>query len=93
MTFRPAHEPEPEVVDPLDVDPLDVDPLDVDALDVEQADAETFEAPEAPTTGDPAVDETLARLAFATGRPLADQVAVYDDVHRTLTDRLADVGG
>jgi hypothetical protein len=92
VTFRPAYEPEPAVTDDLAVDDLAEDDSPV-TDDGEQVDAETFQAPAAPMTGDAAVDETISRLALATGRPLADQVAVYDDVHRTLTDRLADVGG
>lgn len=46
-----------------------------------------------PQTGDPAVDEALSRLAGAADLPLEEQVGVFDAVHRTLQDRLADVDG
>jgi hypothetical protein len=46
-----------------------------------------------PHTGDLAVDEALTRLAEATDLPLEEQVGVFDAVHRTLQDRLADVDG
>lgn len=49
--------------------------------------------PEPPQTGDPAVDDALARLVAAAGRSLEEQVPVYDAVHRTLQDRLADLEG
>ena len=49
--------------------------------------------PEAPRTGDPGVDEAVARLREAVGRSLDGQVAAYDGVHRALQDRLADVEG
>jgi metal-dependent amidase/aminoacylase/carboxypeptidase family protein len=49
--------------------------------------------PEAPHTGDDAVDAAVQLLAGVCDRPLDDQLAVYDAVHRTLQDRLADVEG
>ena len=49
--------------------------------------------PAVPQTGDPTVDEALARLAGAADLPLEEQVGVFDAVHRTLQDRLADVDG
>jgi hypothetical protein len=48
---------------------------------------------EPPCTGDDAVDAAMQRLAGISGRPLDDQLAEYDAVHRTLQDRLADVEG
>lgn len=51
------------------------------------------EQPEIPHTGDDAVDAAVQSLADVSGRPLEDQLAVYDAVHRTLQDRLADVEG
>jgi hypothetical protein len=47
--------------------------------------------PDAPATGESAVDEALARLSQISETPTADHVDVYDDVHRRLTDALADV--
>jgi hypothetical protein len=45
----------------------------------------------APATGESAVDDALARLSQTTEAPTADHVEIYDDVHRRLTDALADV--
>jgi hypothetical protein len=43
------------------------------------------------STGDPAVDEALGRLAELDGLPVREHVAVLDAVHAALQDRLADV--
>ena len=51
------------------------------------------DVPEAPQTGDPGVDEAVARLREAVAGPLDGQVVAYDAVHRALQDRLADVEG
>jgi len=45
---------------------------------------------EPPRTGDPRVDEAIAGLAGISGRPPAEHVAVYEEVHRRLQDTLAD---
>jgi hypothetical protein len=47
---------------------------------------------EPPVTGDEAVDEILAALAGVDGEPLEVRLGVLERVHRTLQDRLADVG-
>jgi hypothetical protein len=52
-----------------------------------------IEAPAPPHTSDLAVDEAVVLLARSMAEPLEEQVAVYDAVHRTLQDRLADVEG
>jgi hypothetical protein len=49
--------------------------------------------PQPPHTGDELVDAAVERLSRAATAPLEDQLAVYDAVHRTLQDRLADVEG
>jgi hypothetical protein len=54
---------------------------------------ESIERPEPPVTGDEAVDQAVARLADAAAAPLEEQLPVFDAVHRTLQDRLADVEG
>jgi len=61
-----------------------------EAPDVPAADAPGLEVPH---TGDPAVDEALARLGEAAALPLEEQVNTFDAVHRILQDRLADVDG
>jgi hypothetical protein len=43
-------------------------------------------------TGDEAVDEILAALAGVGDEPLEVRLGVLERVHRTLQDRLADVG-
>jgi len=48
---------------------------------------------EAPACGDVAVDDAVARLVDLPLLPLDEHPAVYEGVHRTLTDRLADVEG
>jgi hypothetical protein len=49
--------------------------------------------PEPPLTGDGAVDDAVRLLDGVTELPVEEQPAVYDVVHRTLQDRLADVDG
>jgi hypothetical protein len=44
-------------------------------------------------TGVAGVDEATALLAELDALPTADQVAVYDKVHRQLQDSLADLDG
>jgi hypothetical protein len=51
------------------------------------------ELPEPPCTGDEAVDAAVQQLSRIADEPLEDQLGVYDTVHRTLQDRLADVEG
>jgi hypothetical protein len=46
-----------------------------------------------PVTGDREVDDAVARLLDLPAVPLEDHPAVFEAVHRTLTDRLADVEG
>lgn len=45
-----------------------------------------------PLTGDDAVDEATAALAGVADEPLEVRLGVLERVHRTLQDRLADVG-
>ena len=95
-------------VEPADLDEQshgeqpDIEQLDGEQLEGEQSDgdqpelAERFDAadlPEPPYTGEPGVDEALARLASVTGATLEEQLPVLESVHRTLQDRLADVDG
>lgn len=46
-----------------------------------------------PLTGDAAVDEALRTLQGVEELDLRSQVAVFEDVHRALQDRLADAEG
>jgi len=62
------------------------------APDVLPADR-SADLPEPPRTGDDLVDAAIERLSRVATEPLEEQLAVYDAVHRTLQDRLADVEG
>jgi hypothetical protein len=44
------------------------------------------------SSGHPQVDAALHRLAEAEGKSPSEQLAIYEDVHRTLQDALADAG-
>jgi hypothetical protein len=58
--------------------------------------AEGSQAPEHhPVAGravDPRVEDALSRLDELDGMPLAEQVAVFDDIHQRLEGVLADPG-
>lgn len=41
-------------------------------------------------TGNPTVDAALARLGDTVDLPVAEQVEVFDEIHRRLQDALAD---
>src|SRR5262245_46098921 len=56
-----------------------------------EADTGQHRVPGAPVTGETAVDDALARLGEVGDAPTAEHVEIYDDVHRKLTDTLADV--
>lgn len=47
--------------------------------------------PDPPVTGDPGVDEAVAAAARSVGLGVEEQVQLFESVHRTLQDRLADV--
>jgi hypothetical protein len=81
-------------------EPLESDPVDHELQPGQGADLNDWsdrrdpaELPEPPRTGEPGVDEVLARLASVTGASLEEQLPVLESVHRTLQDRLADVDG
>lgn len=46
-----------------------------------------------PVTGEPRVDDALARLADLTALPVDEHVGVFEDVQRRLHDTLADLTG
>ena len=58
---------------------------------VEQDLDSALELPHAPSTGDFRVDSALSRLEELAGVPVAEHVAVYDDVHAQLRVALADL--
>ena len=49
--------------------------------------------PEPPATGDPAVDAAVRELALAAAGPLEAQLTGFEETHKVLQDRLADVEG
>lgn len=49
--------------------------------------------PEVQPSGDARVDAALARLADTTDLPIAEQIEVFDEVHRRLQDALAQAHG
>ena len=49
--------------------------------------------PLAPVTGDPAIDDAMARLARAQGGSAADRIDAGERAHRMLQERLSDLGG
>jgi hypothetical protein len=46
-----------------------------------------------PVAADPRVGAAVRRLDELTGRPLAEQVEVYESVHRSLQESLAEAAG
>jgi hypothetical protein len=44
-----------------------------------------------PSTGDPRVDDAVARLDDLAGLPVAEHLAVFEYVHERLTEALGDV--
>ena len=49
--------------------------------------------PEVEPTGDARVDAALARLGDTADLPVAEQIEVFDEVHRRLQDALAQAHG
>src|SRR5215831_14828267 len=45
-----------------------------------------------PATGDSRVDEAVAQLEDLAGRPVAEHPAIFERVHRGLTEALGDAG-
>lgn len=45
-----------------------------------------------PPTGEPQVDEAIARLSELSGLPVAEHPAVFEDVHRRLAETLGELG-
>jgi hypothetical protein len=46
-----------------------------------------------PLTGEPRVDDAMARLADLVSLPVSEHVGVFEDVQRRLHDTLADLSG
>jgi len=63
---------------------------DVDHSD-DSGDAEPVAEPELTSTGDYRVDVAVSRLQELPGLPVADHVALFEDVHAQLQTALADL--
>jgi hypothetical protein len=46
-----------------------------------------------PVTGEPRVDDAMARLTDLASLPVSEHVGVFEDVQRRLHDTLADLSG
>lgn len=70
-------------------------PVQPSVVSVPADDAPATAADDAPAevvpTGEPRVDGALATLAGLAGRPVSEQVAGYEEIHRALQDTLATV--
>ncbi len=66
--------------------------VEVPLLDARPVDgAGQLELPALPQTGDPRVDDALARLHELEQLPVEEHLPVYRDVHRRLHETLADL--
>lgn len=62
-------------------------------VDESQARPSGITLPTLPITGEPRVDDALARLGDLAGMPVGEHVEVFEDVHRRLHGTLADLAG
>lgn len=87
-----------EAADPFDAEVADPDPFEADDFDAADV-VDAFDSPAEPRmaeaewepTGDPRVDDAVARLADLPGLPVDEHVAVFDEVARRLHDALAGI--
>ncbi len=83
--------------DDLDLDESSVDgdlkevTVETDTIFVDQA--PTVVMTSLPVTGEPRVDDAIARLNDLATLPVDEHVAVFEDVQRRLHDTLADLSG
>jgi hypothetical protein len=71
---------------------IDEGPVDEESVDqgpVDDAPVETS----APASGDPRVDAAMQRTAELAGTSPTEHVEIYEDVHRSLQEVLADASG
>ena len=69
------------------------EPASIDGTAGTQAPAASWRpvVPRAPSTGDPRVDDAVARLDDLAGLPVAEHLAVFEYVHERLTEALGDL--
>jgi hypothetical protein len=70
----------------VDEELVDQAPIDTEAVDTEAVDTE-------PASGDPRVDAAMRRAAELVGTSPTEHVEIYEDVHRSLQEVLADASG
>jgi hypothetical protein len=83
---------EPADDEPVDVELVDVEPVDVEPVDNEPVDNDSVET-SAPASGDPRVDAAMQRARELAGTSPTEHVEIYEDVHRSLQEVLADASG
>ena len=66
---------------------------DVDFLDEQAPTAPVVAMSTLPVTGEPRVDDAMARLTDLATLPVSEHVGVFEDVQRRLHDTLADLSG
>jgi len=76
----------------VDVEPADHDPVASEPVASETGDHEPVETA-APASGDPRVDAAMQRAAELAGTSPTEHVEIYEDVHRSLQEVLADASG
>ncbi len=76
---------------PATAEPSAAGPAAESSAPVEAGSASAASGVDGPATGDPRVDDAVARLDGVTDRPPAEQVAEYEGVHRALQDILATI--
>ena len=76
----------------VDVAPTGEEPTDEEAVDNELVVQEPVETAE-PASGDPRVDVAMRRAAELAGTSPTEHVEIYEDVHRSLQEVLADASG
>ncbi len=85
--------------DDSDEDDSDEDDEDVSESLVDETSIEVTSQPSGitlptlPITGEPRVDDALARLGDLAGMPVSEHAEVFEDVHRRLHGTLADLAG
>ena len=87
-----------EAAEDVDVDVVDVDVVEVDVVEVEVVEVEPTDLEPEPDaavfepTGEPRVDDAVARLQDIDAAPTPEHVAVFEDVHGRLQEALRDLG-
>jgi hypothetical protein len=79
-------------VEPTDEESIDEQPVDQEPVDQEPVDQAPVET-STPASADPRVDAAMRRAAELAGTSPTEHVEIYEDVHRSLQEVLADASG